>query len=171
MPYFLFLFLYNQVPWGNFSAWCKDWSIVSTDSVQLNSHLTFKSATLGLITTDMAINPLDVLKLSGLAPVVLLTHWGRYKMAAVSQTTLSNAFSWMRMLWFRLKFHWSLFLRFELTIFQHWFGLWLGAYQATSHYLNQWLLAYWRMYVSLGLNELTPLENNSTRISSSSGSL
>ena len=42
---------------------------------------------------------------------VQLTHWGRAKMAAVSQTTLSNAFSWMKMLEFRLKFHWSLFLR------------------------------------------------------------
>ena len=26
--------------------------------------------------------------------------------------------------------------------------------QATSHYPNQWWLAYWRIYVSLGLNEL-----------------
>ena len=26
-----------------------------------------------------------------------LTHWGRDKMAAISQTTLSNAFSWMKM--------------------------------------------------------------------------
>ena len=40
-----------------------------------------------------------------------LTHWGRDKMAAVSQTTLSNAFSWMKMLEFRLLFQWSLFLR------------------------------------------------------------
>ena len=39
---------------------------------------------------------------------------------------------------FRLKFHWSLFLRVQLTIFQHWFRQWLGAEQATSHYLNQW---------------------------------
>ena len=37
----------------------------------------------------------------------LLTHWGRDKMASVSQTILSNAFSWMKMLEFRLKFHWS----------------------------------------------------------------
>ena len=44
-----------------------------------------------------------------------------YKMAAVSQTTLSNAFSWMKMLEFRLRFQWSLFLRVQLTIFQHWF--------------------------------------------------
>ena len=50
-----------------------------------------------------------------------LTHWGRDKMAAVSQTTLSNAFSWMKMLEFRLRFHWSLFLRVQLTIIQHWF--------------------------------------------------
>ena len=50
-----------------------------------------------------------------------LTHRGRDKMATVSQTTLSNAFSWMKMLEFRLRFHWSLFLRVQLTIFQHWF--------------------------------------------------
>ena len=29
------------------------------------------------------------------------------------------------------------------------------ANQATSHYLNQWWLFYWRIYASLGLNELT----------------
>ena len=51
------------------------------------------------------------------------TQWGRDKMAAVSQTTLSNAFSWMKMLEFRLKFIWSLFLRVQLTIFHQWFRL------------------------------------------------
>ena len=54
--------------------------------------------------------------------VVSLTHWGRDKMAAISQTTLSIAFSWMKILEFRLNFHWSLFLRVQLTIFHHWFG-------------------------------------------------
>ena len=49
-----------------------------------------------------------------------LTHWGRDKMAALSQTALSNAFSWMKMLEFRLRFQWSLFLRVQLTIIQHW---------------------------------------------------
>ena len=49
------------------------------------------------------------------------THWGRDKMAAVAQTTLSNAFSWMKISEFRLRFHWSLFLREQLTIIQHWF--------------------------------------------------
>ena len=30
-------------------------------------------------------------------------------------------FSWMKILEFRLRFHWSLFLRVQLTIIQHWF--------------------------------------------------
>ena len=38
-----------------------------------------------------------------------LTHWGREKMAAISQTTLSSAFSWMKLSEFRSKFHWSFF--------------------------------------------------------------
>ena len=32
-----------------------------------------------------------------------------------------NAFSWMKMFEYRLKFHWSLFLRVQSTISQHWF--------------------------------------------------
>ena len=50
-----------------------------------------------------------------------LTHWEWDKMAAVFQTTFSNAFSWMKMYEFRLKFHWSLFLGVQLAIFQHLF--------------------------------------------------
>ena len=49
-----------------------------------------------------------------------LSHWGRDKIAAISQTTFWNSFSWMKMYEFHSRFHWSLFLRFELTIFQHW---------------------------------------------------
>ena len=45
----------------------------------------------------------------------------RDKMAAFFQTIFLNGFSWMKMYGFRLEFHWSLFLRFQLTIFQHWF--------------------------------------------------
>ena len=51
----------------------------------------------------------------------VLTHWGRDEMNNISQTTLSNAFSWMKILEFQIKFHWSLFLKALLTIFQHWF--------------------------------------------------
>ena len=66
-----------------------------------------------------------------------LTHWGWDKMAAISQTTFSNAFSSMKIFESWFKFHWSLFLRVQLTIFQHWFRKWLGAGQAPNHYLNQ----------------------------------
>ena len=79
------------------------------------------------------------------------------QMADVSQMTFSNAFSWMKMYWFLLRFHWSVFLRVQLTIFQHWVRLWLGDGQATSHYLEQWWLVYWCIYESLGLNKLTML--------------
>ena len=55
---------------------------------------------------------------------------------------------------FRLRFHWGLFLRIRLTIFQFLFSQWLGTDQATSHCLNKWWLVYWHMYASLGLSEL-----------------
>ena len=57
----------------------------------------------------------------GSASVERLTHWGRDIMDALSQTTFPNAFSWMKIFQLRLKFHWSLFLRSQLTIFQHLF--------------------------------------------------
>ena len=86
--------------------------------------------------------------------LTLLTHWGRDKMDAISQTTFSCAFSLMKIAVFWLNFHWNMFARVQLTIIQHWLRWWLGADQVTSHYLNQWWFVYWRIYVSLGLNEL-----------------
>ena len=44
------------------------------------------------------------------------------KMAAILQTTILSTYSWMKMLVFRLKYHWSLLLRVQLTIRKHWFG-------------------------------------------------
>ena len=49
------------------------------------------------------------------------TYLDQDKIAVISQTTFSNAFSWMKMYEFRWSFHISLFLRFEWTISQHWF--------------------------------------------------
>ena len=42
-------------------------------------------------------------------------HWNWDKMAASFETSFSNAFSWMKMYKFRLRFHWS-FWRVQLTI-------------------------------------------------------
>ena len=53
--------------------------------------------------------------------LTILVHWGQDKMAAISQMALSTAFSLMKMYECRLIYHWNLFLRFELTILQHWF--------------------------------------------------
>ena len=67
------------------------------------------------------------------------------QMASIFHTAYSNAFSSMKMHRLRLKYHWMLVPLVELTISQHWLRWWLEAGQATSHYLNQWWLVYWRI--------------------------
>ena len=52
---------------------------------------------------------------------MILTHLPLDKMAAISQMIFSDTFSWMKMYKFWLRFRWILFLRVQLTIFQHWF--------------------------------------------------
>ena len=52
--------------------------------------------------------------------------------------------SWME---FRLCFRWNLFLRFEITTFQHWFRWWLGTDQAGNHYLKQWCFFFTDAYM------------------------
>ena len=69
-----------------------------------------------------------------------LTHLPLNNMAATSQVTFWNAFSWMKSFVIRFPFHWRLFPRVQFTTIQHWFRWWLGAKQPTSHYLDQcWL--------------------------------
>ena len=81
--------------------------------------------------------------------LLCLTHWGWDKMAAIFQTTFSNAFSLMKMFKFRLIFRWILFLMVQLTVSQHWLRKGLGADQATSHYLNQrWRSSLTHMHLS-----------------------
>ena len=82
------------------------------------------------------------------------THWGREQIDAMSQTTFSNAFFENGNEWILLRIS----LRFvskgpinnipSLVQTMAWRG------QATIHCLNQWWLIYWRIYASLGLNEL-----------------
>ena len=70
------------------------------------------------------------------SPQVFL-HLPLDKMAAILQKIFWDPFSWKKMFVFGLKYHWSLFLRIRLTTTQHWFWKWLGAEEATSHYLTQ----------------------------------
>ena len=46
---------------------------------------------------------------------IWLTHWGQDEMAAIFQTTYSNACFLMKMYKFRLRFHWSLFPSVQST--------------------------------------------------------
>ena len=66
-----------------------------------------------------------------------------------------DIFKWILLnenVWISIRLHWSLILGVQLAISQHWFRQWLGADQATSHYLIQWRLVC--IHASLGLNEL-----------------
>ena len=56
----------------------------------------------------------------------LLVHLPLDKMAAISQTMFSDAFSWMKSFVFWLQFHWSLFLMVQMTTTQRWLRSWLG---------------------------------------------
>ena len=85
---------------------------------------------------------------------------GETKWLPFSRRHLQMHFSWMKMYELRQKFHRSLFPRVQFTVFQHWFRQWLGADQAANHCLNQFLLIYWRIYASLGLNDLINLYQN-----------
>ena len=50
-----------------------------------------------------------------------LTHLPWIKWPLFWQTTISNAFSWMKIIEFWFEFHWNLFPGVQLTISQHWF--------------------------------------------------
>ena len=72
-----------------------------------------------------------------------LRHWGRNKMAAISQTTFSNTFSWIKM------------YECQSNNIPSLIQIMACDDQASSHYLNQWWLRLVRhKYASLGLNEL-----------------
>ena len=89
---------------------------------------------------------------------VMLTHWGRDEMLAhwsrdemdnISQSTFYNVFFSINLFEFRINVHWRMFIRAQITVFQHWLRKWVGAVQATNHYLNQWCLVYRCIYASL----------------------
>ena len=82
------------------------------------------------------------------------THWGRGKWPPYYRRHFQIHFL-NENVWILIKISLKFVPRSPLTIFHHWFRKWLGADQATSHYLNQWVLVYRRIYASLGLNELT----------------
>ena len=73
------------------------------------------------------------------------SHWGRDKIAAISQMTFSNAFSSIKNVRILIKISWKF-------VPKVWINNIPALVQTTSHYLNQWWLSYWHIYASLGLN-------------------
>ena len=65
-------------------------------------------------------------------------HWSRDKIIPILETLCSNYFLFMKItssIEISVKFTPRVWL---LTISNYWLRWWLGAEQATSHYLNQW---------------------------------
>ena len=90
---------------------------------------------------------------------ICLTQWGRDKMAAVSQTTFSSAFLWMKMfkfLWISLKF----VSKGPIDNIPALVQIMAWRWHTTSHYLKQWWLDYRRIFAALRLNELNLLVRN-----------
>ena len=96
----------------------------------------------------------------GIVGTVMLTHWGRDKMDAISQMTFSSAFSWMKMFEFLSKCQWNLFL-----------GEWKQnnnkkIYASTYHapfqvlYFMGVLLTHWGPVTQLYVSKLTSIASD-----------
>ena len=79
----------------------------------------------------------------------LLTHWGRDKMAAIFKCISLN-----ENVWISIKISLNFVPRGSINNIPALVQIMLGAGQATSHYLKQSRFVYWRIYASLGFNEL-----------------
>ena len=69
-----------------------------------------------------------------LVEIQALTHWSRDKRADISRRHFQLHF-WMKMYLFPLGVHWSLSLRFEFTISQHWTSL----YRKVTAIYDEWV--------------------------------
>ena len=104
-----------------------DWHVLALVMVLCNLTITFCVASRDVL--------LLRIPLCNLTAVIILDYW-------------LFLFSWRKRYTFRLKFHWNLFLRVQLTISEHWFR-----YRRQATILIDSCLVYRRTYASLGLNE------------------
>ena len=100
----------------------------------------------------------------------ILSHWGRDKIVAILQSSFSNAFSWIKMFGFGFKFHWSFYHRVQLTISRHGLDNGLMTIRCQAIILTNSGLVYWRIYASVGLDELSVPWRRTDRSSTPSAS-
>ena len=84
----------------------------------------------------------------------LLTRWGRDKMDVILS---DDIFKWIFLnenVWILIKISLKFVFKGPINNIPALVQIMGWRQQATSHYLNQWWLVYWRIYASLGLNEL-----------------
>ena len=89
-------------------------------------------------------------------------------MAAISQTVFSVAFSWMKHFVFWLKFQWSLFLRVQLAVTQHWLDNGLAPNRRQAIIWSNADPIHWRIYAALGgrwVNEIAVISGYLNTIS------
>ena len=109
----LYLPQYSLDPFHFYTSYQPTSEAVSCVELFLNSKIWMFAECFYFRMLDPLLGPLFDLWWwpSPVIPPMTLTHWGRDQIDAIFQTTFSNAFSWMKMCEFRLRFHWSLFLR------------------------------------------------------------
>ena len=82
--------------------------------------------------------------------------WDRGNVAAILQMTCSNWYSCMGIAVYLLEFHWTKLLQMDqLAIPQNWCRQWLGLNKCQGTISTDGELSYWRIYVSLGIGDLT----------------
>ena len=97
-------------------TWINGW-VNNREAGDLRRHRTHYDVIVMIVATNSWKRP--QLYMAELPPTSS-THLPLDKMAAISQTIFSGAFSWMKSFVFWCKFHWILFLRVQCTISQHW---------------------------------------------------
>ena len=115
VPIYLTQFLMYRSIWPN--SLCTDlFDPIPYVPIYLTQFLMYRSIWPNSLCTDL-FDPIPYV------PIYLTQFLNTLmnEMNNISQTTFSNVFSSMKMCKFRWKFHWSLFPRVQLTIFQHWF--------------------------------------------------
>ena len=83
---------------------------------------------------------------NSLRPVQIGWHFAVFSKAFIQKETF--------VFWY-IKNHWNLIRQAQLTISHHWLRWWVGAKQLPSHYLNQWWIIEWCIYMALSLDGLS----------------
>ena len=83
-----------------------------------------------------------------------LTHWGRDKMDTITQTTFSSAFFWKK-IWIPTEISLKFVPKGPINNIPSLVQIMAWRHPGNKPLSEPMMVSYWRIYVSLGLNELT----------------